>query len=202
MSGNYGILDPIAALHWVNDNIAAFGGDRESITVFGQSAGAMSVQALVSSPLTGNIIKRAILQSGGSYGIGLHRDIPLAEQERYGETLPEILGVSSLEELRAKSAEEIFAAFGPFMYQMMPIAQGLFLTPTMDGRVLTDGYYALMDCGEIKDIPYMVGSTKNDFLVTAEMKTPQESPLYGGSIAFSHKLEELGRKSAYVYYFI
>ncbi len=64
-SGNYGALDQIAALKWVYENISAFGGDPENITVFGQSAGAMSTQTLISSPLTGNMIKRAILQSGG-----------------------------------------------------------------------------------------------------------------------------------------
>ncbi len=201
VSGNYGILDQIAALNWIYENISSFGGDPENITAFGQSAGAMSVQTLISSPLTGNMIKRAILQSGGSYGAGLHRDTPLAEQESYGEIFAEILGVNSLEEMRTKSAEEIVAATGPFMGKVLPIAKGLFLTPTMDGKVLTGGYYELMDKGEIKDIPYMLGSTKDDILVTPEMKSPEESPLYTGSIAFSHKLEELGRKPAYVYYF-
>ena len=200
-SGNYGILDQIAALNWIYENISAFGGDPENITVFGQSAGAMSTQTLISSPLTGDRIKRAILQSGGSYGAGLHRDMPLSEQESYGEIFAEVLGVNSLSELRAKSTEEIIAATGPFMGKVFPIAKGLFLTPTMDGKVLTGGYYDLMDKGEIKDIPYMLGSTKDDILVTPEMKTPEDSPLYSGSMAFSHKLEELGRKPAYVYYF-
>ena len=200
-SGNYGILDQIAALNWIYENISAFGGDGENITVFGQSAGAMSVQTLISSPLTGNRIKRAILQSGGSYGAGLHRDTPLAEQESYGEIFAEVLGVTSLEEMRNKSSEEIMEATGPFMGKVFPIAKGLFLVPVIDNKVLTGGYYELMDKGEIKDIPYMLGSTKDDILVTPEMKTPEDFPLYRGSKAFSRKLEELGRKPAYVYYF-
>ena len=200
-SGNYGILDQIAALNWVHESIGAFGGDPENITIFGQSAGAMSTQTLISSPLTGNIIKKAILQSGGSYGKGLHRDIRLEEQERYGKVLSEVLGANSLEEMRAKSADEIMAAFGPFMDKVMPVAHGLFLIPTIDGKVLTGGYYELMDKGEIKEIPYMVGCTKNDIMVAPNAKLPEENPLYGGSIAFSHKLEDLGRKPAYVYYF-
>ena len=73
ISGNYGILDQIAALEWVYENIENFGGDKENISICGQSSGAMSVQTLVSSGLTGNIIKRAIMQSGGSFGKGLHR---------------------------------------------------------------------------------------------------------------------------------
>ena len=201
-SGNYGTLDQIAALNWVYDNIDAFGGDREAITAFGQSAGAMSVQTLVSSPLTGDKIKRAIMQSGGSYGCGLHRDIPLAEQEQYGQVLTQILGVDSLSDLRAKTTDEILAACAPFMEKMMPVTHGLFLVPVMDGQVLTDGYYALMDQGKIKDIPYLLGSTKDDILVTQEMKGhPEQAPLYRGCIAFSQKLEELGRKPAYVYSF-
>lgn len=200
-SGNYGILDQIAALNWVHDNIGAFGGDPENITVFGQSAGAMSTQTLISSPLTKNLIKRAILQSGGSYGEGLHRDMMLEEQESYGTLFTDIMEVGDLAELRAKTTEEIFAGFGPFMQKAMPMAKGLFLVPVIDGQVLTKGYYAAMDDGDIKDIPYMVGSTKNDILVQPGNSRMEDSPLHRGSVAFSHRLEELGRDPAYVYYF-
>lgn len=202
ISGNYGILDQIAALKWVYENIEAFGGDRDNITVFGQSAGAMSVQTLVSTELTDNMIAKAILQSGGSYGGGLHRDIPLKEQEQYGAIFAEILKAGSLEELRAKTTEEVQSAMGPFMEKALPAAKGLFLTPTLDGHVLEGGYYELMDAGRIKDIPYMLGTTKDDIMVTPEMVEKGEfSELYQGCIAFSQKLEELGRKPAYVYYF-
>ena len=200
-SGNYGILDQIAAIHWVYDNIRAFGGNPNNITIFGQSAGAMSVQTLISSPLTGDRIKRAILQSGGSYGSGLHRDFTLAQQEEFGTVFSEILQVNSLEEMRAKSTQEVYAATDPFMGQVAPKAGGLFLTPNIDGKVLTDGYYRLMEKGEIKDIPYMLGSTKNDITVEGDPKDPSESPLHRGCLAFSHELEEIGRKPAYVYYF-
>lgn len=201
-SGNYGALDQIAALKWVYENIGAFGGDPENITVFGQSAGAMSTQTLISSPLTGNMIKRAILQSGGSYGIGLHRDLSLKEQEDFGMALPEILRVKNLDELRAKPTEEVFAATDKFMEKNMPVAKGLFLVPTIDGHLLTDGYYELIDKGGIKDIPYMIGSTKDDIMVEPGKTAPEARPLYNGSVAFSQKLEELGRKPAYVYDFL
>ncbi len=201
LSGNYGSLDQIAAMNWVYENIAAFGGDPENITVFGQSAGAMSTQTLVSSPLTEGKIAKAILQSGGSYGGGFHRDIPLSQQEEYGKAFPEVLGAGSLEEMRQKSAAEVFAAMGPFFEKIMPKAQGLFLIPTLDGHLLTQGYYQTMDEGKIQDIPYMIGCTKDDLMNPPDLEDKTKSPLYVGSVAFSHKLEELGRKPAYVYHF-
>ena len=88
------------------------------------------------------------------------------------------------------------------MGKAMAIAKGLFLTPTIDDVVLTGGYYELIDNGSIQDNPCLLGSNKDDILVSPEMKGEKErSPLYRGSIAFSHKLEELGRNPAYVYYF-
>ena len=200
-SGNYGTLDQIAALEWIYDNIAAFGGNPDNITVFGQSAGAMSTQTLISSELTRGKIAKAIMQSGGTYGCGLHRDITLKEQEEYGEMLSEILGVNSLEEMRSIPAKKLIASIGPLFEKAMPKAQGLFLTPTIDGKVLDGGYYEIMDSGKTHDIPMMVGSVKDDILTNKNTVKPEGSPLYKGSIAFSHKLEELGRKPAYVYYF-
>ena len=201
-SGNYGILDQIAALRWVYENIGSFGGDHDNITVFGQSAGAMSVQTLISSPLTDGMIAKAIMQSGGGYKGGLSSDMLLSEQEKYGEIFMELAGISTLEELRSLSANKILALFGPFMGKVFPIAMKLFLTPVIDNHLLTDGYDSLIEKGEIKDIPYLLGSTKNDITVTDEMlKEGTFSPVYTGCTSFSRKLEALGRNPAYVYYF-
>ena len=101
--GNYGIYDQIAALQWVRDNIANFGGDPDKITIFGQSAGAMSVQTLLSSPLTKGMIAGAILQSGGGYKGGFNSNRTLEQAEMLGNKYMEICGASTLEDMRALS---------------------------------------------------------------------------------------------------
>ncbi|MBO6158195.1 MAG: carboxylesterase family protein [Firmicutes bacterium] len=201
-SGNYGILDQIAALDWVRENIAAFGGDPDNITVFGQSAGAMSTQTLISSPLTKGKIAKAILQSGGSYGVGLHGDDTMKDQERYGLVLQEILGKSSIEEMRSVPAMELLEAQDALIQKVQEGGSfKLPLAPGIDGYVLPDGYYKLMDQNEIHDIPYLLGSTKDDIGSNPKAEDPRDSMLYHGCIRFSQKLEELGRKPAYVYWF-
>ncbi len=202
ISGNYGILDQIAALKWVHENIRAFGGDPDNVIIFGQSAGAMSVQTLLSSDLTKGLYSKAIMQSGGSYKYGLHRDITLKEQENIGIKLPAVLGVHSLDELRKVDADTIIDKCGAFMGQGIERFKGLFLIPTIDGYLLKDGYYRMMDSGKLPDIPYMLGSNSDDILSDDEKSgIAERQPLHIGSTAFSEKLEELGKTPAYVYYF-
>ena len=197
-SGNYGILDQLCAIEWVKENIAAFGGDPDNITIFGQSAGAMSVQTIVSSPKARGLAAKAILQSGGSYREGLHRDLSMKEAEAYGLMLSDILGVSSLEQLREVPAEVLLAAI-PELFKASGSEQ-LFLIPVIDGNVLDCGYYETMDEGKVLDIPYLLGSVKDDILCPPKASV-EDSPLHRGAVAFSRKLEALGRSPAYVYYF-
>ena len=202
-SGNYGILDQIAALKWVYENIGAFGGDPHNITVFGQSAGAMSAQTLISSPLTENMIAKAILQSGGGYKNGLNRDdMTQAFQEELGELFVKAAGAKTLEELRALPAEKVISLMPAFFAEAFPKAKGLFLVPTFDDYVLSESYDALIDQMKIKDIPYMIGSTKDDIMVTPEMKEKGErGPLYEGCLAFCRRLAEAGGGPVWNYYF-
>ena len=199
-SGNYGILDQFCAIEWVHKNISAFGGDPANITIFGQSAGAMSVQTIVSSPMSKGLISKAIMQSGGSYKEGLHNDLDMHRAEKFGLVLSDMLQVHSLEELRAVKAETLLEIFPQYSERIAKEFDGLFLIPVMDGQVLTKGYYQAMDEGEILDIPYMLGSTKNDILCPPD-SDKEDSVLYRGTKAFSQKLEMLGRKGAFVYRF-
>ena len=201
-AGNYGILDQIAALSWVYENISAFGGDPENITVFGQSAGAMSAQTLVSSPLTKNMIAKAIFQSAGGYGSPLNGDRRLKDAAEFGEELAASAGAHSLEEFRAIPADKVMEYAAPIINRGFSGGIKLPFAPLIDGYVLEDDYDALVDQGNIKDIPYLLGSTKDDITITREMAEKGEhSWIYHACVNWSLKLEKLGRKPAYVYYF-
>ncbi len=200
VSGNYGILDQIAALKWVRENIGAFGGDAHNITVFGQSAGAMSVQTLISSPLTEDWIAKAIMQSGGGYEGPFQQDRVLARAEEIGQQFVGFCGVKSLKELREMEPLALLQKQNAFISQQKGFM--LAFAPNIDGILLEKGYNACVEEGLIKDIPYMIGSTLNDITVDPkELSLGKRGPLYEGCVRFSRMLEKLGRQGAYVYDF-
>lgn len=197
VSGNYAVLDQIAALKWVYENIEAFGGDPGNITVFGQSAGCMSVQTLVSSPLTKGMISKAILQSG----VGLSYDHTLAKAELEGVQFAANAGVNSLEEMRALTFEQVMAAAGPLIMKGFATME-LPYTPVIDGVVLEDGYNAALEQGKIHDIPYMVGSTMNDIATSREeLAKGERGKVYAGSKKWCLEQLSNGRNPAWLYYF-
>jgi para-nitrobenzyl esterase len=132
-SGNYALLDQIAALRWVKRNISAFGGDPQNVTIFGQSAGASSVWLLTQSPLAEGLFQRAIIMSGPgtipSPSISAQGTLSAAEQE--GLKFADRLGVHSLAALRALPAEKILQAAG----------RGISWAPIRDGWVLRRGWH-------------------------------------------------------------
>lgn len=152
-SGNYGHLDQIAALKWVRRNIHAFGGDPDNITLCGQSAGAMSVQVLLCSPLSKGDFARAILQSGG--GIW-----PAAQQfcreqsdaEQTGVSFMERIGCDSIKELRAMPWEKIVNA------QTVDLE----FTSAVDHYVLPENTAALLLKGKYADVPYLIGNCSEE----------------------------------------
>ena len=106
-SGNYGMMDAIAALQWVKKNISAFGGDPNNVTIAGESAGAMMVGALVGSPLAKGLFHRAIAESGGYMGLTMGRMTSGQSAQANGVKTMEALGVKTIAELRAKPLNEL-----------------------------------------------------------------------------------------------
>jgi len=202
ISGNYGILDQIAALTWVYENIANFGGDPDNITVFGQSAGCMSTQVLISTELTGNMISKAILQSGVKYkGEGLYAPT-LKEEMVRGTEWAALTGAKNLAELRALTIEQIAKARDRYNEITWQRGDGIVIVPNADGYVLKEPVNELFEKGEVKDIPFMVGSVTKDLWVTEEeLKNGIRGELAEDCGLWSLYLEKLGRTPAYVYYF-
>lgn len=151
-SGNYALLDMIAALRWVQQNIAAFGGNPENVTIAGQSAGAVAVNVLTASPLTKGLFHRAIAESGGRfYDYPSSRQLnDLATAQAKGVSFANALKCQSIAELRAKSAEDILRAGG-----IQP-------APIIDGYLLPEKIAAVYAAGKQQDVPILVGWNADD----------------------------------------
>lgn len=203
ISGNYGTLDQIAALTWVYENIEAFGGDPDNITVFGQSAGCMSTQNLICSELTGNMIAKAILQSGAVYKSSFLYTPTLAEEMERGVEVVELTGAKNIEELRALTPEQLAEARDKYGELRMKAGRDpIVIVPNADGYVLREPVPASVEKGGIKDIPYMIGSVTDDLgLLPGDLAAGKRTPLYQDAIDWSLHLEEMGRRPAYVYDF-
>jgi para-nitrobenzyl esterase len=156
--GNWGLADQVAALHWVHDHIADFGGDPGNVTLFGESAGAMSVVALLAVPEAAGLFHRSIVESGGPYAYTPDQASEVAEQ------LADHLGVpmtrQALEQVPSDALVRAAVEFDQRGGRRND--SGLLMLPVVDGGLLSEAPAAAVASGSVAGVPLLIGTTRDE----------------------------------------